>query len=52
MGDLKYFNHDDVKAQRAKLGLPEVPPTLLADDAALADFKKIISKVGFDKLVE
>ena len=44
--------NDAVKAQRAALGLPEVPPTVLANEAALADLKKIIAKVGFDKMVE
>ncbi len=44
--------NDKVKAMRAELGLPEVPPTLLANDKAKADFDKIIAKVGFDKLVE
>ena len=44
--------NDKVKAMRAELGLPEVPPTLLANDKAKADFDKILAKVGFGKLVE
>ena len=44
--------NDKVKAMRASLGLPEVPPTVLANEKASADFAKILAKTGFDKLVE
>lgn len=44
--------NDDVKAMRKELGLPEVPPTVLANDKAKADFDKILAKVGFNSLVE
>lgn len=43
---------DKIKAMRASLGLPEVPPTVLANEAAAADFQKLLAKTGFDKLVE
>jgi len=44
--------NDKVKAMRASLGLPEVPPTVLASEKAAADFAKLLAKTGFDKLVE
>ena len=43
--------NDKVKAQRKDLGLPEVPPTVMANKNAKADFDKIVKKTGFDKLV-
>lgn len=42
--------NDKVKAQRAALGLPEVPPTVLANDKAKADLDKILSATGFYKI--
>ena len=39
--------NDAVKAQRKELGLPEVPPTVIGNEKAMADFTKIINKVGF-----
>ena len=44
--------NDKVKAMRASLGLPEVPPTVLANEKAAEDFQKILAKTGFQKLVE
>ena len=44
--------NDKVKDLRKSLGLPEVPPTVLANEKAKADFDKILAKVGFAKLVE
>ena len=41
---------DDITAMREKMGLPGVPPTVLADDKAKADFDKIIKLTGFDKI--
>ena len=43
--------NDKVKAQRKCLGLPEAPPTVIANKAAMDDFTKILKKTGFDKLV-
>lgn len=43
--------NDKVKQQRKELGLPEVPPTILADDKAKKDFDKILKATGFAKLV-
>lgn len=43
--------NDKVKAQRAELGLPEVPPTVLANDKAKADLDEIFKATGFDKLI-
>lgn len=42
---------DKLKALRVSMGLSENPPTTIADPAALADFKKIMAKTGFDKLI-
>ena len=43
--------NDKVKAQRKELGLPEVPPTVMANPKAMEDLTKILKKTGFDKLV-
>lgn len=43
--------NDKVKAQRKALGLPEVPPTVLANEKAMADFQKILDLTNFKKLV-
>lgn len=44
--------NDKVKAQRKELGLPEVPPTVLANEKAMADLGVILEATGFKKLVE
>ncbi len=44
--------NDKVKAQRKELGLPEVPPTVLANEKAMADLSVILEATGFKKLVE
>lgn len=44
--------NDKIKAQRKELGLPEVPPTVLANPAAMADLDKILNAVGFNKITE
>lgn len=44
--------NDKVKAMRAGLGLPEVPPTVLANEAAAADFQKLLEATGFKKIME
>ena len=41
--------NDKVKAQRAELGLPEVPPTVLANEKAKADLDAIFEATGFGK---
>ncbi len=43
--------NDEVKAQRAALGLAEVPPTVLASEKAKKDFDKILEATGFNKTV-
>ncbi|MBQ7405919.1 MAG: CoB--CoM heterodisulfide reductase subunit C [Candidatus Methanomethylophilaceae archaeon] len=43
---------DKISALRAELGLPEIPPTLLSNENAMADFSKILKAAGFDKIVE
>lgn len=43
--------NDKVKAQRAELGLPEVPPTVLANEKAKADLDAIFGATGFGKLI-
>lgn len=42
---------DKLKHLRVSMGLSENPPTTIADPKALADFKKIMAKTGFDKLI-
>lgn len=42
---------DEDKALRKKLGLEEVPPTVLKDKEGLEQVKKICTVTGFDKLV-
>lgn len=42
---------DEDKALRKKLGLEEVPPTVMQQPEGLEQVKKICSKTGFDKLV-
>lgn len=42
---------DKQKALRAEMGLPEVPPTVLANDKAKADLDTILKECGFDKLI-
>ncbi|MCL2712161.1 MAG: CoB--CoM heterodisulfide reductase subunit C [Methanomassiliicoccaceae archaeon] len=44
-------NNDKIKALRKELGLPENPPTVMADAKEKADFDKILKLTGFDKLV-
>ncbi len=43
--------NDEVKAQRKALGLPEVPPTVLASKDAKKDFDKIMKATGFKKII-
>ena len=44
-------NNDKIRALRKDLGLPENPPTVMANDKAKSDFDKILKITGFDKLV-
>ncbi|MDR0198707.1 MAG: CoB--CoM heterodisulfide reductase subunit C [Methanomassiliicoccaceae archaeon] len=44
-------NNDKIKALRKELGLPENPPTVIANPAAKADFDKVLELTGFKKLV-
>ena len=43
--------NDKVKAQRAELGLPEVPPTVLTNEKAKADLDAIFEATGFVSLI-
>lgn len=43
--------NDKVKAQRKELGLPEIPPTVLANANAKKDLDAIFQTTGFQKLV-
>jgi heterodisulfide reductase subunit C len=43
---------DKISQLRKDLGLPEVPPTVLANEAAKADLDKILKATGFDKIVQ
>lgn len=53
---MKYGHTVDVKENisklRAELGLPEVPPTVLANEKAKADLDTILKATGFDKIVQ
>lgn len=42
---------DKLKQLRVSMGLSADPPTTIADPQALADFKKIMAKTGFEKLI-
>jgi heterodisulfide reductase subunit C2 len=42
--------NDDVKAQRKALGLPEVPPTVMANPAAYDQFKALLEAAKFDEI--
>jgi len=42
---------DKLRELRTSMGLPADPPTTVGDAAAMADFKKIMEKTGFDKLI-
>jgi heterodisulfide reductase subunit C len=42
---------DKLKQLRVSMGLSADPPTTLADPQAMADFKKIMQKTGFEKLI-
>ena len=44
--------NDEIKATRAKLGLSEVPPTVMANEKAMADLKTILDAVKFDAIVK
>jgi len=42
---------DKLKQLRVSMGLSADPPTTIADPQAMADFKKIMAKTGFEKLI-
>ncbi len=42
--------NDDVKAQRKALGLPEVPPTVMANPEAFNQFKALLEAAKFDEI--
>ena len=44
--------NDAVKNMSKSLGLPEVPPTVLANHKAYEDLKVILDATGFNKIVE
>ncbi len=43
--------NDKVKDQRTKLGLPQVPPTVLANENAKKDLDTLFQATGFQKLI-
>ena len=43
--------NDKVKALRAEIGLPEVPPTTISDEAALEEVQTLIKATKFDELI-
>ena len=46
-----YRSDEDMKQLRVKMGLPADPPITIGDPKALEDFRKIMQKTGFDKLI-
>ena len=44
--------NDEIKNMRKSLGLPELPPTVLANQKAYEDLKVILDAAGFNKIVE
>lgn len=42
--------NDDIKAQRKALGLPEVPPTVMANPEAYNQFKALLEAAKFDEI--
>lgn len=44
--------NDKIKETRKALGLPEVPPTVLANEKAMADLKTILDAAKFDAIVK
>lgn len=43
---------DKVKKQRKKLGLPELPPTVLSDEEALKQVQQIIDHTGLVRMIK
>lgn len=43
---------DDITALREKLGLPGVPPTVLANSKAMEDLTAIMNATGFDETIK
>ena len=43
---------EKISDMREAMGLPRLPPTVLADPKAKADFDVLIKATGFDKIVE
>ena len=42
---------ENILALRVKMGLPKVPPLAIGDPKALEDFRTVMRKTGFDKLI-
>jgi heterodisulfide reductase subunit C len=42
---------DNILALREKMGLPKVPPLAIGDPKALEEFRTVMRKTGFDKLI-
>ncbi|MDR0524180.1 MAG: CoB--CoM heterodisulfide reductase subunit C [Candidatus Methanoplasma sp.] len=45
-------NNDKIKALRKDLGLPENPPTVMANKKAMDEVVTLLKASGFDKIVE
>ena len=43
---------DEISALRVELGLPELPPTVIANEGAKKELDSILKATGFDKIVE
>lgn len=41
-----------IEALRESMGLPKLPPTVMANEKAMSDLKTILKAAGFDKIVE
>jgi heterodisulfide reductase subunit C len=42
---------ENILALRERMGLPKVPPIAIGDPKALEDFRTVMRKTGFDKLI-
>ncbi len=45
-------SNEKIEALRESMGLPKLPPTVMANEKAMSDLKTILKAAGFDKIVE
>lgn len=44
--------NDEIKSVRKKLGLDEIPPTVLSQPEGLKEVQEILKKTGFQMFIE